>query len=419
MGIYHQQSYRSIWYAPEIPFGPRIRNLTSLALLDSPVPPARSKAIVVIGMANGEHVDLIQSGADAWNVWRHNHMDVKIDLSGADLSNLDLSRVEFLDKADLSGANFANANLAGAFLEDSDLSHANLSGANLSQATLARARLFYTYLPHANLRNAHLWSCNLLSANLQQADLSNANLRWTNLRWADFTDAILSHAQLGGAIMNQTNLTRADLTGSFVHGLSAWDVILDGTIQNDLVITDVERQAVVTVDDLEVAHFMYILLDNKKIRNVIDAITSKVVLILGRFSPERKSVLDALRERLRSLKYTPVLFDFDKPSNRDLTETVSTLAHMARFIIADITDAKSIPQELSTIVPYLPSVPVQPILLASQHEYGMFEHFRNYLWVLPPLIYENKDSLLELLPERIIAPAEAMARGQSERRKGW
>jgi uncharacterized protein YjbI with pentapeptide repeats len=370
-------------------------------------------------MANGEHVDLIQSGADAWNVWRHNHMDVKIDLSGADLSNLDLSRVEFLDKADLSGANFANANLAGAFLEDSDLSHANLSGANLSQATLARARLFYTYLPHANLRNAHLWSCNLLSANLQQADLSNANLRWTNLRWADFTDAILSHAQLGGAIMNQTNLTRADLTGSFVHGLSAWDVILDGTIQNDLVITDVERQAVVTVDDLEVAHFMYILLDNKKIRNVIDAITSKVVLILGRFSPERKSVLDALRERLRSLKYTPVLFDFDKPSNRDLTETVSTLAHMARFIIADITDAKSIPQELSTIVPYLPSVPVQPILLASQHEYGMFEHFRNYLWVLPPLIYENKDSLLELLPERIIAPAEAMARGQSERRKGW
>ena len=61
-----------------------------------------------------------------------------------------------------------------------------------------------------------------------------------------------------GAIMNQTNLKRADLTGCFVHGLSAWDVILDETIQKDLVITDVERQAVVTVDDLEVAHFMYI-----------------------------------------------------------------------------------------------------------------------------------------------------------------
>ena len=366
------------------------------------------------GLANDKQVELIHSGADAWNAWRHANMDAQIDLSDADLSNLDLSRMEFLNKADLSRANFANSNLAGAFLEDSDLSNAQLSGANLAEASFARARLFYTALPHANLHKAHLWSCNLLAANFQQADLSNANLRWTNLRWANFTDANLSAAQLGGAIMNQTNLTRADLTGCFVHGLSAWDVILDGTIQKDLVITDVERQAAVTVDDLEIAHFMYILLDNKKIRNVIDAITSKVVLILGRFTPERKAILDGLRERLRSSNYTPVLFDFDKPSNRDLTETISTLAHMSRFVIADITDAKSIPQELTTIVPDLPSVPVQPLLLASQHEYGMFEHFRRYPWVLPPFLYENQDSLLASLAEKIITPAEAMARSQSE-----
>jgi len=66
------------------------------------------------------------------------------------------------------------------------------------------------------------------------------------------------------------------------------------------------------------------------------------VLILGRFAPERKAILDAIRDALRTRDYLPVLFDFEKPSSRDITETVSTLAHMARFVIADITDAKSI-----------------------------------------------------------------------------
>ena len=63
-----------------------------------------------------------------------------------------------------------------------------------------------------------------------------------------------------------------------------------------------------------------------------------------------------MKSALRAKAYLPILFDFEKPQTRDLTETVTTLARMSRFIIADLTDPRSIPQELSQIVPDLPSV---------------------------------------------------------------
>jgi len=63
------------------------------------------------------------------------------------------------------------------------------------------------------------------------------------------------------------------------------------------------------------------MLNNQKIRDVIDAITSKVVLILGRFTDERKKVLDALRDELRKRNYLPILFDFDKLTSRNTDET--------------------------------------------------------------------------------------------------
>jgi hypothetical protein len=159
-----------------------------------------------------------------------------------------------------------------------------------------------------------------------------------------------------------------------------------------------------------VAQFIYLLLNNKRIREVIDTITSKVVLILGRFTPEHKAILDALRDTLRENNYLPVVFDFDKPASRDLTETVSTLAHLARLIIADITDPRSIPQELQAIVPVL-AVPVQPIIARPQQPWGMFVDFpKKYHWVLEAHEYTDLSDLLGDLQTSVIAPAEAKAK---------
>src|SRR6476619_5390099 len=140
--------------------------------------------------------------------------------------------------------------------------------------------------------------------------------------------------------MIEDDVSGATLTGSFVYGLSAWQVQGTPKDQTNLVITPQGENDIVT-DNLRIAQFLYLLLGNQEIRDVIDMVTSKVVLILGRFTPERKVVLNALRSELRQGNWIPVVFDFERPSNRNLTETISTLAHMARFVIADITEAKS------------------------------------------------------------------------------
>lgn len=364
-----------------------------------------------IRMADPNHLQLLLKGAEYWNDWCRSNPMSKANLFGANLSGADLTRAR-LKSANLRNADLSGSNLSGAILYGANLYKANLTGANLNTSNLIKANLRETNLSFATFCHAKLKEANLSKSNLRNTDLTGANLYGcdlskSNLREARLVGANLRRVNLVGAILEDANLSNCS-----VYGLSAWDVQLEGATQTDLVITPAEAQTI-TVDNVEVAQFIYLLLNNKNVRHVIDTITSKVVLILGRFTPERMAILDAIRDELRNRDYLPVLFDFDKPANRDITETVSTLAHMARFVVADITDAKSIPQELMRIVPALPSVPVQPLLLASQREYGMFEHFKRYPWMLPVFEYDDQDGLLAALNEKVIAPAEAMARMQT------
>jgi hypothetical protein len=209
------------------------------------------------------------------------------------------------------------------------------------------------------------------------------------------------------ALLLETDLTDAVLIGCRVYGISAWNVKLnEGTKQQDLVITPTAEPEV-TTDDLEVAQFIHLLLRNEKLQRVIDTITSKIVLILGRFSPERKTVLDALRDELRKRNYVPVVFDFEKPRSGTTINTITLLARMARFVIADISDAKSVLMELQAIVPDSPKLPVQPIIVSAQEEPGMFDSFEAYPWFLKVHRYDDQAQLLAHLDDRVIGPVEA------------
>lgn len=388
-------------------------------------------------MANAEHLKILKQGVKVWNDWRENNPDISPDfrnarlvdknfkganLRGATFWEADLRGTDF-SLADLRFSLFYKANLTRAILNGANLFRTSFLSAKLREASLVMARIHEAELSGANLSRANLYKAYLvrsllISANFSHAILIEADLGMSEIIGSNLRNADLRDAHLGSARLIYSDFKDANLEGCRIFGSSAWNVKLQGANQSNLIITP-KNEPIITVDNLEVAQFIYLMLNNEKVRDVINTITSKVVLILGRFTPERKIVLDIIRDELRKLNYLPVLFDFENPANRDITETVSTLAHMARFVIADITDAKSIPQELQRIVPHLPSVPIQPLLQSSSKEYGMFEHFKNYPWVLEPYRYRSLRQVRSALLGKIIKPAESKAKNLERKRRSF
>lgn len=331
-------------------------------------------------MANQKQLTILESGIDAWNNWRSENPDVKIDLISADLLGSDLSGANFKG-ADLRRMNLRQVNLEGANLEGAELYRANLNGVNLVNANLKKANLYRAYLGRADLSGA---------------DLSQANLQMS--------------------LLSQTKIEGTNLNSALVYGISTWNLIGTPSDQCRLVITG-DNEAEVTVDDLKMAQFVYLLLTNDELRDVIQTVTSKAVLILGRFYEERKKILDSLREELRKKDLAPIIFDFEPSQNRDLTETVQLLASLSKFVIADLSDAKSIPQELAVIIPSFPSVPILPIIVEGEYEYSMFEHWKRFDSVLPIFRYQNQEDLLINLDNEILGPMQRWHDRETEEAK--
>ena len=349
-------------------------------------------------MTKHEQIEILKKGVNNWNTWRGTDIFFKPDLSGADLGGIDLSGVNFNE------VNLSDTKLQGVNLSNAELRRADLSRSNLSKAVLKDAYLYKAILNDTNLQESDIEGAVLAKAHGHKADFNKANLSVTNFNAADFQEAIFSGSKLTSASFVNTNLSKADLTGCFVFGVSAWGVKLDDAKQANLVITQAGEPKI-TVDNLEVAQFIYLIINNKKIQKVIDTITSKIVLILGNFSPERKQILYTLKDELRNHDYTPILFDFDRPLSRDLIETVILLAHLSRFIIADITSVRSVPNELQAIIPNL-AVPILPLLQNNETEYGMFTDQYKYDWVLDVQTYQDKNDLLSSISSTLLPIVE-------------
>jgi hypothetical protein len=314
-------------------------------------------------MANEEQLSILKQGVGAWNTWRKENSEIEIDLSSTHIGE---------------------SNLQG----HADLRAYNLEGANLSS----------TFLLWANLRAANLRGANLRGAKLIGANLGHADLREADLTGADLTEAI----------MVRTKIDKAKISGSSIYGINAWDLQGQFEEQDDLDITPPSpfAKTIIAVDDIKVAQFIYLILNNEEIQKVINTLTSKSVLILGRFAvPERKVILDALRDKLREFGLLPIVFDFERPTDKDFTETIKTLAGLSYFVIADVTNPKSSPLELQATVPDY-QIPFVPIIHEGEKPFSMMVDLqKKYSWVLNTVTYDSMETLIKILKPLIIDPA--------------
>lgn len=151
-------------------------------------------------------------------------------------------------------------------------------------------------------------------------------------------------------------------------------------------------------------------LDGEGVSRMLSEVASRSVLILGRFTETRKPVLDLIRRVLSTAphQYVPILFDFDRPKDRTMVESVLRFAAVSRFVIADLSDPKWVLAELQQVVPAFRSLPVVPIIEAAQREAEVIAHFEGYASVHRVVRYKDRSHLGALLGTEIVTAAERM-----------
>jgi uncharacterized protein YjbI with pentapeptide repeats len=382
------------------------------------------------GPADPEHFAILKQGAVQWNPWRLANPEVIPRLAGCDLRGLDLREINFRS-ADLSSiegygidlyrSDLRRANLRRAFLQSARLVHTDLRGADLSGASFSNAILISANLRRATLTGATCMWCDFSAADLSGADLTEANLRYGQLFDAKLREATLVGTDLMAALLIRVDLRAATLDGCRVHGVAVWKTKSDQrTKQANLIVTDYSDPTV-TADSLELAQFIHLLIDTAVFRQVIDSMTGKAVLLLGRFTPPRMKVLSAMADRLRELGDLPIIFNFDKPVDRSITETVRILAGLSKYVMADLTDPGSVGYESHLTVPDL-VIPFVPIIEKGQREFAMFDDLYDYDWLLEGFQYRDASHLCDNLPklrQEALSKREDIRERRSKRGRGF
>ena len=287
-------------------------------------------------MPQDDPFQIIMQGANVWNVWRERNP-----------GPVHFAKPNWYDCPGPNGVQVKGRNRI-----------------NFNEMNLSGVSIFGAFAEGLNLRGSVFED-----AHFEEGDFSRANFSGAKFRNTKFNKTILTGANFDGATFVNCNLNRVNLVGAsfnvkeitetVVYGIAAWDLqTSDDMKQSKLVIertyelySDLIRQGKIPlmVDDIELAQFVYYLSNHKKMRDALNILNDKGVLLLGRFKDGGLERLYSIREWFQSKGYMPMIFDFERPDNLSLTETVVTMAGLSKFVVVDLSGS-SVPAELQAIL---------------------------------------------------------------------
>jgi uncharacterized protein YjbI with pentapeptide repeats len=247
----------------------------------------------------------------------------------------------------------------------------------------------------------------------EEGDFSRADFSGATFRDTTFNKTILTGANFDGASFVNCNLNRVNLVGALFHvkeitetvvyGIAAWDLqTSDDMKQSKLVIertyelySDLIQQGKVPmmVDDIELAQFVYYLSNHKKLRDALNILNDRGVLLLGRFKDGGLERLYSMREWFQGKGYMAMIFDFARPDNLSLTETVVTMAGLSKFIVVDLSGS-SVPAELQAILSQ-----IKKPILAFGDPYALFPDLADQTSVV--IVKDDQSNLLLVLEDKL------------------
>jgi len=325
------------------------------------------------------------SNVSIWNDWIIKRSKTTI------LKNRDFS---LLNKKTLAGYDFSTVHFYSCtFPKEMVFFNCSFKNAHFVNCKF----LEYSRFTESDFRSAEFKNVSFIDVNMIETVLSNCHFTKCKFVGVDFRLASLIESKFFSCTIEDCD----------IYGANVWDIDMDKkTIQKDLRIPfrGLNLKETISIDDLQLGNVIYLLLDNSNYKRWIDQSKSKSVLILGRFGSNLKTNISALKAKIRDSGLTPIVFDFEVPTSLDLIEAIVLLSFLSKFIIVDLTKARSVPAELQAILSTL-MIPVVPIIQKASKPYSTFSVTSKFKWVLPMVVYDEFQEIIKAFEKAILQPA--------------